>query len=226
MEKEEIKDIGQIETIECSAPSKVLITGCYLIIEPYYNGLVLSCSARLKTTLKINKEGDIKNGETTIKCHSPQMGDKSWIFTLRNTEADGRNNYSVELEEEKSNDGFEFSRAILNSFFSLLPFSKTLNHESIQKFSTFLDTVSSLDFTFIGDNSLYSFEPESSKGDEEKKDKQLAKTGMGSSATFISKYPISYTFSILYCHFVLTCQWISFFNRRAAKGSAYLSSNR
>lgn len=186
METSEARDYENLNSIEISAPSKVLITGCYLIIEPYYSGLVLSCSARLKTTLKISREGEIKTGETLVKCHSPQMGDKTWVFNLTNASQDEKATFAVGLDEGKSDSSFEFSRAILNTFFNLLPFSQTLSHESLEGFSKFLDTVSELDFTFIGDNSLYSFEPEDSK--EQEKDKPLAKTGMGSSATFISKF--------------------------------------
>ncbi|CAI2363568.1 unnamed protein product [Moneuplotes crassus] len=192
METSESRDYENLNSIEISAPSKVLITGCYLIIEPYYSGLVLSCSARLKTTLKISREGEIKTGETVVKCHSPQMGDKTWVFSLKNIYQDDHTTFSVGLDEEQTDDSFEFSRAILNTFFSLLPFSQTLPHESLEQFSKFLDTVSELDFTFIGDNSLYSFEPESSK--EQDKDKPLAKTGMGSSATFITSF-----IATLYC---------------------------
>lgn len=173
-----------LSQISVSAPSKVLITGCYLIIEPHYSGLVLSCSARLKTTLQIRREGDIKTGETKVQCHSPQMGDKTWVFTLKNFETDSGVGFSVELDQASSDSGFEFSRAILNTFFNLVTSSVTLGKEDLQEFSKFLDGVSELDFTFIGDTSLYSFEPEESKAED--KDKPLAKTGMGSSATFIS----------------------------------------
>ena len=163
MENKTNKELNEIQSIECSAPSKVLITGCYLIIEPYYSGLVLSCSARLKTSLKILKEGDIKNGETVIKCNSPQMGDKTWIFSLKNAVSDEIPSFQVIFNDKKSDSGFEFSRAILNTFFSLLPHSQTVHQESLINFSKFLDTVSELDFTFVGDNSLYSFEPENNK---------------------------------------------------------------
>ena len=50
-----------------SAPSKVLITGAYLIIEPENEGIVLATTARFRTTVR-NVKGD---QQTIIKVSSP-----------------------------------------------------------------------------------------------------------------------------------------------------------
>jgi hypothetical protein len=118
------------------------------------------------------------------------MGNKTWLFTVRNTIVGDTPMITVDLHNS-SDDGHEFSQAILTTFFTLMPYLKTLSPDSLETFSTLLDNSALLDFTFIGDNSLYSFDTESDTKDTEETDKPLAKTGMGSSATFISNFPLS-----------------------------------
>ncbi len=111
------------------------------------------------------------------------MGDKTWVFRL-GREEDG---FRVEMDGGRSDEGYEFSRAILSTFFGLIPYSQTLARESLEGFRKSLEGVEIFDFTFMGDRSLYSFEEEEEKEEEQDKDKPLAKTGMGSSATFICR---------------------------------------
>lgn len=54
-------------TITVSAPSKVLISGGYLIIDPEYEGVVLATSARFRTSVR-------QTGGTEIRVKSEQFG--------------------------------------------------------------------------------------------------------------------------------------------------------
>jgi hypothetical protein len=117
------------------------------------------------------------------------MGNKTWLFTVKNDIVGNNPMITVELHSG-SDDGHEFSHAILTTFFTLMPYLKTLSPDSLETFSGLLENSTLLDFTFIGDNSLYSFDSESDLKDTESSDKPLAKTGMGSSATFISKFTL------------------------------------
>ena len=183
MESKETTD--SLKVIECSAASKVLITGWYLIIEPYYQGIVLSGSARLKTTLKIHRSEHTCDSNIKIICKSPQMGQKIWIFTL-SQRMDSSNGLSVILKTDESDSGYEFTHSILITFFSLLPHLQNIAAERISEFISSLKSISTLEFEFIGDESLYSFKPEDSS--DKKEIKELCKTGMGSSATFITSF--------------------------------------
>ena len=139
-----------LSQIRVSAPSKVLISGCYLIIEPTYTGLVLSCSARLTTTLKISYNSDSSNGD--IVCISPQMGDKKWIFKLKSDFEGESKKYTVSFDAETSSDSQFFSQAVLTTFFSLLPHLHTVSKEKMEEFDNLVSKLQTLEFTFIGDD--------------------------------------------------------------------------
>ena len=158
-----------------------------MIIEPYYQGIVLSGSARLKTTLRIFKGMDVNNSDIKITCKSSQMGDKIWIFNLSIDKSDESLKFSIKLNSDESDSGHEFTLAILTTFFTLLPNLKTVTHEQFSGFVENLSYIQSLEFDFLGDDSLYSFIPEES-GDHKSEKKELGKTGMGSSATFITSF--------------------------------------
>ena len=112
------------------------------------------------------------------------MGDKNWNFTLKHTTEGDNITFRVEFDKDTSDSGHEFSSAILNTFFTLVSNCQTLGKGKLQEFAGALENIESLKFTFIGDESLYSSKSEF-ETTQESEAKTLAKTGMGSSATFI-----------------------------------------
>ena len=167
--------------IQCSAPSKALITGAYLITEPYYQGIVISCSARFNTSMQVVYSGTDTVECTKIRCISRQMDENDWVFKLKVNE----DSMKVTTEDDKDDSVADgpagYAQYILITFYTLLKSLKTISSEKRNEFMQKINEklISEIVFEFVGDDAFYGHRMENGK---------LAKTGMGSSATFIASF--------------------------------------
>lgn len=114
---------------------------------------------------------------TKIRCISRQMDSNDWVFKV---EWNG-DHYEIEYINSTCSGPAEYALYILSSFFTLLPFFSHIPSDSLSEFNHKITSkaISEISFKFIGDDSFYG---------ERLADGRLAKTGMGSSATFIVSF--------------------------------------
>jgi phosphomevalonate kinase len=120
-----------LKRFKVSAPSKVLLTGAYLIIEPDNEGIVLSTDARFYTTV-VAEPGYSERFEITIE--SPQ-------FKLNKTYSMSNQDGTLTLEARDD--------ASLGPIDQTLVFALALLYRR-------LPDLKSLKVTLQGDNSFYS----------------------------------------------------------------------
>lgn len=64
-----------------SAPSKAMVAGGYLVLDPQYNSFVTALSCRMHARISQFDATDIATDKSVISVASPQFGGK-WIFTI------------------------------------------------------------------------------------------------------------------------------------------------
>ncbi|VDB95113.1 unnamed protein product [Peniophora sp. CBMAI 1063] len=162
-----------------SAPGKVLAAGGYLVLDPAHSGLVIATSARFYTAISVPSSP----APRTIRVRSPQFEDATWVYTVFET---------GEVEQSSPGAPNKFVQLALAQTLKLAREYGT-GSEALQR---------GLDITIAGDNDFYSqrdqlkalslpptvaslshippFVPTHSTL------KDVAKTGMGSSAALIT----------------------------------------
>lgn len=151
------------KTITCSAPGKVLLVGGYIVLDPLYEGLVLSLSARIFTTISYIEPASTQH----ITVSSPQFPDATWEYEV----SVSRIRTCVDCTSRQDN---PFVREALITVLTYFELSSAFR---------------SIRITILADNQYYSLPPNPKGGRFSKSTHSISetpKTGLGSSAALIT----------------------------------------
>ena len=89
-------------TTVSSCPGKVLLAGGYLVLDPAYQGLVLSTPSRFYTVVQsAGAPTDLSTGSQSIKVtvKSPQFDDGLWVYQAKREEG---GEWALEQEDKQA----------------------------------------------------------------------------------------------------------------------------
>ena len=195
-----------MKTVSASVPGKVLVSGGYLILDPSNKGLVLSTTARFKTTVSLEECSDSSHGSHScnrlVSVYSKQFR-MTWEYSFHVGQIASCNNQIEQLNTESVGKNVYIETTV----------SLTLAYFAVKGQDTsWWPGNRKLFIVLAADNDFYSQKSyliENSMNATRKNlkalpnclpikkvDGKLAKTGMGSSAALISSLV-----GALYCFF-------------------------